>query len=150
MSKKSKQILRLVGVFSFVVEFVFGIISLLVVYFSVFSIHDFLWYNYNLIFVNPILIFSGIYGLVFAFGVKDRSKQFCDMHKILIVFALLALVFKPFYHQKNLYLILFFILYHYAIIKALSINNKSINNKRELKYYFRRFYKALNIYKKSK
>ena len=120
---------RVSSAVAFVVELVFSLLSLICLYASSFTIHTFFYANYNLIFINPLLLVLCYYDLRFLFAKKGTSitKQKARVargHLFFFILDAVMLVMKIFYTQNNLYLIVAAGIYN--LVLALTFRGEKI------------------------
>ena len=104
------------------VEFAFGILSLALIYFSSFTRHSMVYFNFNLIFANPLMFVLAYYSFRYAFEEEYESKHLKAI-ALEVALCVIAVVSKLFYRQENLYLILAFGLYFLSLAGSVLCKN---------------------------
>lgn len=97
-------------IYTGIVETVFAVMGLLLLFMMLFTNHDVTWYNENIIFVNPLLLAPA----VSAFRKSSRTLKLC--HRILLaiiaVLVLLKILIPHIFIQNNLTVILTMVLFY--------------------------------------
>lgn len=86
------------GIPSFLLCLSFGALSLVMIFIGLFTIHDFGWWNENLVYINPMLFIIMIRFLALSFGKKEneerRLRNLRRDYSILLVLMIILLVLK--------------------------------------------------------
>ena len=116
--KKYKKLLVFPLLISFLIDMIFAIMGTAFIIMSLFTIHHYMWFNYNLIFINPYLFYLGYRTIKYIRNINDRTEEkfFILFHKIYILLITIAFLGKIFYIQKNLYLIIIFFVYYVSVL----------------------------------
>ncbi len=123
MPNKAGSVFRVISLsIACVIEIVMGVLSLALIYFSSFTIHTFVYFNCNLIFVNPFMFVAAYYSFRLIF--EDRYElKYMRCNALLLLMCLAATILKLSYRQENFYLIVAFYVYFSSLIAVMFCKN---------------------------
>ena len=98
--------IRVWGLLTFIFNLFLSILSLVFLFFMLFTNHDVTFFNENIIFINPLLLIPAFQGLLTLIRKKDRGHRGTTItYRILTLLTIVLLIFKglfpSFFIQEN-------------------------------------------------